>query len=236
MRKTALFLFTVGLLAGCAHDVGLRPAPSANVAAVPGEEMGAVDTLAGVQVTAIPDSWPGAVEISEEVTPVKVRIVNRSDNPVLLRYSDIKLASNNGPVYAVIPPFAIDASVSEPRLAPGYAPVTAPYTAGAGFGVAPIYSPLYPGWPAMGGTFAYDPLYYQAYGDYWREIELPTPAMLQRALPEGRLESGGSAEGFLYFEKVSPDVERVEFRMDLHNAEGGREIGTLEIPFIVTSS
>lgn len=235
MRKTALTLVTVGMFAGCAHDVNLQPAPTANTATVPGQGMVAMDTMSGVKVIAKADSWPGTVEISEEVTPIKVRIENRSGSPVLLRYSDIKLVSATGPVYAAIPPYAIDASVSEPRLAPGYAPVTAPGFAGAGFSVAPTYSPMYPGWPAMRGGFAYDPLYYQAYGDYWREIELPTPAMLERALPEGRIEAGGSAEGFLYFEKVSPEVNRVEFRMDLHNAERGREMGTLEIPFIVTS-
>jgi hypothetical protein len=235
MRKTALLFLTLGLVAGCAHDVELQPAPSANTTTVPGQGMAATDEVSGVRVTAIADSWPGTVEISKEVTPVRVRIENRSGSPVLIRYSDIKLASANGPSYAAIPPFAIDATVSEPRLAPGYAPVTAPGFAGAGFSVAPTYSPMYPGWPAMRGGFTYDPLYYQAYGDYWREIELPTPAMLERALPEGRIEAGGSVEGFLYFEKVNPEVNRVEFRMDLHNAERGREMGTLEIPFIVTS-
>jgi hypothetical protein len=235
MRKTALTLVTIGVLAGCAHDIDLQPAPTANTTTVPGQGMVAMDTMSGVKVIANAGSWPGTVEISEEVTPVRVRIENRSGNPILVRYSDIKLVSANGPVYAAIPPFAIDSTVAEPRLAPGYAPVTAPGFAGAGFGVAPIYSPLYPGWPAMRGTFAYDPLYYQAYGDYWRQIELPTPAMLQRALPEGRIEAGGSVEGFLYFEKVSPEAKHVELRMDIHNAERGRGMGTLEIPFIVTS-
>ncbi len=82
--------------------------------------------------------------------------------------------------------------------------------------------------------FSFDSEYYGFYNDYWRNIELPTQEMLDRALPEGSLEDGGRVEGFVYFEKVDPDqVERVVFRFDLIDAQTGGIFGTLSIPFVV---
>lgn len=236
MRLPALLIFSVisYLFTGCAQNVPLKPAPAAETKKLPSGAIAAVEAVDGVRVAVIPRAWPGNVEISEAVTPVKVRIENNSRNRVLVRYSNIRLIGSRGKSYAALPPHSIEATVSEPRLAPGYGPVTMPGFAGTGFGVAPLYSPLYPGLPAAPGGFFYDPWYYNYYGDYWRTIALPTPAMVQRALPEGSLNAGGSVEGFLYFQKVGNDVSRVRFLMDVVSADKGGVIGTIEIPLVVT--
>jgi hypothetical protein len=235
MRLPALLLTSALLVAGCAQNPSLKSAPAANAVAATGEAVAAVDNVSGVRVTAIPRAWPGNVRISNAVTPVKVRIDNNSSNPVLIRYSEIMLVGPGGRTFAALPPHNIDASVYAPRLAPGYTPVTTPGFVGRGFDVAPLYGPLYPGLPTATGGFFYDPFYYSHFGDFWRTVELPTDRMLQQALPEGRVNAGGHVEGFVYFQRVDADVPRVRFRMDILNAERGREIGTIEIPFTVSS-
>ena len=90
--------------------------------------------------------------------------------------------------------------------------------------MAPYYSAVY---STMG---VYDPYYYDAYETYYADIDLPTPEMLQHALPEGVVDPGGSVTGFIYFEDVSDDVPRVEFRGQLVDASTGT------IPFAVEES
>jgi hypothetical protein len=235
MRLPVFLLVPALLAAGCTQSLSLKPAPAASTVPTPGPGVAAVDDVSGVRVAVVPRAWPGDIQISSAVTPVKVRIDNNSNDRVLVRYSEIVLTAPDGQTYAALPPYRIDASVYEPRLMPGYAPVTAPGIAGRGFAIAPLYAPLYPGLPTATGGFFYDPFYYSHFGDYWRNVELPTPAMLQRALPEGSISAGGSVEGFLYFQKVDADVPRVRFRMDLLNAARGGVMGTAEIPLIVSS-
>lgn len=233
IHSSILVVAMAGVLGGCADTATLKPAPSANIKSVPGPATAAVDAVSGVQVTVIPREWPGRAQIREAVTPLKVRVRNNSDNRVMIRYSEIKLVTPDGRVYSALPPYSIDATVSTPALTPGYTPV-APGFAGAGFSVSPLYSPLYPGYPVAGRPFFYDPMYYGTYGSYWRRIGLPTEAMLSLALPEGVLAAGGNVEGYLYFQEVDPDVPQVRFRMDVLKADGGNEMGTIEIPFLVS--
>lgn len=235
MHRFFMTAIAAGLLAGCAQHTSLKPSPAAESTVAPSGHVAAVESESGVRVSVIPRSWPGDIGISSAVTPVKVRIENHSNNRVMIRYSEIALVGPRGKVHAALPPHDIDASVYQPRLRPGFSPVTTPGVVGRGFGVAPLYGPLYPGLPTATGNFFYDPFYYSHFGDFWRSVELPTPAMVQQALPEGSIAPGGIVEGFLYFQRVNPDVPRVRFRMDIFNADRGTEIGSVEIPLVVTS-
>lgn len=234
MRFPVSLFISVGLVAGCAQNVPLKPAPAAETTMISGEGRAAIEEVSGVRVAVIPRAWPGDARISNAVTPVKVLIQNNSAERILVRYSELKLVGPAGQAFVALPPHNIDASVAEPRLSPGYAPVTAPGFAGTGFGVAPLYSPMYPAWPSAAGGFYYDPFYYRNYGNYWRQVELPTPEMLQRALPEGSIDAGGKAEGYLYFQKVNEELPRVMFQMDVLKAERGGMLGAIEIPLVVT--
>lgn len=241
MRVTFAAIAAAGLLAGCADRVSLMPAPSATAVPVQGEATGAVETVSGVRVAVISREWPGTAQISEAVTPLKVDIRNNSNSPVAVRYSEFRLTTPDGRVYSALPPVAIDATVpstlaapATPRLAPGFSPITLPGFTATGFGVSPMYSPLYPGYPVAGGPFAYDPLYYGNAGTYWRSVDLPTVAMARMALPEGVLQPGGQMQGYLYFQEVDPNVDSLRFRMDVVNAGQGNEMGTIEIPFLVS--
>lgn len=237
MRLSIYLLAGTALIAACASDtVTLRPAPDANLAPAAGSQNAAADMLSGVRVTAMPRSWPGRMPIENVVTPLRVRVDNNSGNPVLIRYDKISLTSPGGKIFAALPPYSIDATVSLPRLASGHPVWSRPYFTGSLFAVSPLYASAYPGFPMAAGPYLYDPFYYSHFGHYWRNITLPTPEMLRLALPEGIIGAGGSADGFIYFEEVSRDVSRVQFRMDVLNASNGETMGTINIPFVVSAS
>ena len=65
----------------------------------------------------------------------------------------------------------------------------------------------------------------------FRRFQLPTGAMVQKALPEGVLEPGGRVTGFLYFEDIDVGKDdRATFVTDLVNASGGETVGAIRIP------
>ena len=224
----------VGLLiasGGCGGRAELEPAPAAETAA--GGEV-VVDRVDGVHVRALPTEWPGPVDIGEEVTPLRLRIQNGGSAPILVRYENFALIAPDGQRFSALPPFAIEGEVTRNVAAPPASPVAEPGFVYDGFAVAPYYTGYDPGFTVAADPFYYDPLYFSTYYDYWVDIALPTERMLQLALPEGRLERGGDVSGWLYFERVDPDLERVRFRADLVDAESGRTYGEATMPFLVT--
>ena len=56
--------------------------------------------------------------------------------------------------------------------------------------------------------------------------------MLRPALPEGVLQPGGHAQGFLYFHTEERGAA-VEFLVSLVDASSGQSFGTISIPFTV---
>lgn len=236
--KLPICLLAAGLLSACAADIAtLQPAPEARLVAAAGMGKAAFDEAAGVRVTAMPRSWPGRTPIERVVTPVRLRIDNNSGQAVLVRYDRIALSDASGRVYAALPPYSIDATVSVPRLVPGHPVLIDPGFAGHGFAVSPLYAPAFPRLPTVAGPYLFDPLYYDRHGGYWRNVTVPLPTreMLRLALPEGSIAAGGSADGFVYFEEVGTDAQRVQMRVELVSAGSGNAIGTAAIPFVVTA-
>ncbi|WP_420473741.1 hypothetical protein [Noviherbaspirillum sp. ST9] len=231
-------LLAAALLSACASDVAmLRPAPEATRADTTGAAQSAVGESGGVRVLATARAWPGRVPVEDVITPLRLRIDNNSSRPVLVRYDRIMLAGASGKGYAALPPYEIDATVSVPRLTPGHPVIVEPGFVAHGFAVSPLYAPVYPGYSTIGGPYAFDPMYYSSHGRYWRNVPvtLPTREMLRLALPEGRIAPGGGADGFVYFEKVAKDAQRVRLRVEILDADKGSRIGIVEIPFIVTA-
>lgn len=212
----------IGLLAlGCATE--LEPAPQAQT--VPGLEDAARRSVEHVSLIAKASAWPGPIAISDQVTPLQVRIQNDSERALLVRYVQFSLVDRSGRQYAALPPLEIEGSVKEPvQGAFGY----------RRFMGAPHYTGRYRHFPLHAGPYPYDPFYYDTYHGYWAEFDLPTQEMIQRALPEGVLEPGGYVQGWLYFEKVSDDASsRAVFRADLVDQASGRTFGEVRIPFLV---
>ncbi|MEZ4599598.1 MAG: hypothetical protein R2940_07400 [Syntrophotaleaceae bacterium] len=211
-------------LSACAAD--LKPAPSATT--VPRLEEAARSSVGGVKMIAQADEWPGPVDVKEVVTPVRVVVENNSGQPLRIAYTEFALVAPDGRRFSALPPFQIEGEVSQTATA-----VVDPIFGYRGFEIAPGYGPYYPGIGTYREPFYYDPYYYGTYRPYWVQIDLPTEEMIQRALPEGVLNSGGRIDGYLYFEDDSDDVGSVTFRADLVNARKGTSFGEIRIPFIV---
>lgn len=231
LRRMVIGILPIAI-AGCTGTgVNLEPAPAANEAAF--AEEAAVARVNGVQMMVQVDTWPGDPGVTENVTPVQVSIDNNSGKSLRIAYSKFALISPSGVRYSAIPPYNIEGTVDQVELAGTYAPIAAPRFTYSDFYVAPLYDPIYD-IGVYDDPFYYDMGYYDAYYGYWDNTPLPTEAMLERALPEGVLMSGGSVTGFLYFEKVDPDeVDRVRFRADLEDLEAGYTFGEIRIPLIL---
>jgi hypothetical protein len=176
----------------------------------------------------------GLPSIRDELTPLWVEIVNNSDRPMRVCYSEFALVSEDGDRYRALPPFELRGTAWAPALVSRYSPIR-PTFVHDGFWVAPWYAPLYPTMRVVGYPFRFDGTYYSTYYPHWARypIPLPTPRMLAEALPEGVLDAGGKLSGFLYFEKVDPDDNSVTFRADLVHPREGIRFGEIRIPFRV---
>jgi len=222
--RISLVLIALLLGSGCARTAQLAPAPEAN--RVAGEENSAVAEVAGVRAVVNGNTWSGEpANLEDQFTPIQVTIENHSGRPLRVRYNEFALVSASGFHYAALPPYKIEGSVV--TLA-----ATRPFFPYTGFHVAPYYRMATPYWAPWDGPFAFDSIYYGRYYPLWR-VPLPTEDMLRKAIAEGALDDGGSLSGFLYFQRVGGNVNRVNFNFDLVDARTGETFGTIRIPFIV---
>lgn len=221
----AAFLVFLGL-SGCATN--LKPSPVANRLA--GSEDTARSDANGVTVLVQAVDWPGPVDIRREVTPLRIRIENKSGAPLNVHYNEFALIDRKGKVFSALPLAQIKGEV-----AVSFEPYELPKFHFSDFSVAPTnYSRMYPGIEPFPRFIAGSPFPFDVYYNFWAEITLPTPEMRQRAIPEGYLNSGGDLEGWLYFKKVDDKYRgRVVFNADLTNAETGRKFAEVRIPFTV---
>ncbi|HEU5321801.1 MAG TPA: hypothetical protein VFX28_13430 [Methylomirabilota bacterium] len=192
----------------------LEPAPGARL--VGGGKPGVVASAAGITLVARTDAWTGRPRALEaKVIPVLVTLENGSDRPVRVRHEDFALVAEDGRRFAGVAPFDIDGVVTEPVAALPLA-VARPYHWRFGLG-APLYDP-----------FLYDPLWTPAFA----AVPLPTPDMVQLALPERVLAPQDRATGFVYFPRPPRDVRRLDLTARLVDARTGESVGTLVIPLV----
>ncbi|MGH7505074.1 MAG: hypothetical protein ACRELX_05470 [Longimicrobiales bacterium] len=209
--------------ATCAPEPTLEPAPAAQPA--PSDGHSATIEESGVRMTAWSRMWEADPrDLSSAVTPLLVELRNDGTQPLRVRFNEFELVNPAGQNFQAIPPFQIDAEIADPVRVPAY-----PFS---GFYVAPYLSPYYPGLDPFVEPWVYDATYYGPWITFWRERELPTGEMIEMALPEGVLEPGGVVKGFMYFEDVSDDAQRVTLNFDLVSPDG-TPFGELTIPFTV---
>lgn len=220
------------LLAGCAQSQ-LRPAADAEL--VPGLELAAVTENAGVRMVVQAAAWEARPEsLERELTPLKVTIENHGNQPVRVRYEDFAIETGQGIRYMPLPPLQIRGTATEradvPVRVPAY--VITPRFTYRGFYVAPWYAPYYTRLRPWAHPWPFSPIYYDTYYPRWT-VKLPTPDMLELAIPEGVIEPGGTVSGFLYFPEIEGDLGRVTFRAELMEGRNGNRLGALELPFEV---
>jgi hypothetical protein len=185
------------LFAGCARHEGLGPA---NDAIVPLDHSNqAYAEEQGIQIFVDGDAWRGAPrDLERQMEVVLVRVENHGGVPIRLMYQDFKLESANQ-VLAPLPPLALEAPASDD--APQIVSSRTGFAA-RGYYLLPAYRPYYPGAEIWGSSRSFDPTFYRRMHALWK-APLPSPEMIQMALPEGVLIPGGSARGFLYFPQLS---------------------------------
>ncbi len=262
LLSVALATFAFAAIAGCAtyRHAYLVPAPNASLS---NGGQGAVATAANVTITVLPNSWNGRPRnLYTKVTPVKVRIQNNSDVPIRLVYEDFNLESPRGQTFAALPPSEITGvqAVGQNQPTTGPRVIEAAYAQGRGrvyrnrgrvygrtriiitptfgwhnFYYAPYWGYGYYGLNPWPYGWAPNALYFNTYYPYMSAVKLPTRSMLKNGLPEGVIAPGGYVEGFLYFSKIGPDIEHVDFAARLQNANTGAQIATINIPFEVHS-
>jgi hypothetical protein len=221
------------VMAGCIPEAQLQPRSDAHSLA--GDTSAAVAVAAGVRLIADGAAWKGHPgNLERRMTPVEVRLENQSGRTLSIRYELFDLVGESRFHYAALsPPEMEEAPDAGPTCVAGYMPGYSwglHMSWGAGWGW--YHSPWYPWWP---GPY-YDPFYPPPYWPppYVRcEEPLPTEDMLKRALPEGRLENGGTVAGFLYFQGVADRERQVILQARLVDANTGEGLGALTIPFQV---
>jgi len=227
MRSSITLALTTALLAGCARNVArLTPAPDAQVVAGPGE--GAATNIDGVNIVARAQAWKwDPSDLSTKATPILLELVNNGNRSVSVRYNHIWLTDADGHRFNAMPPYDINGTVAQQYQ------IQNPYYGFNRFMLAPYLVRWYPRFARYNGAFAYDPTYYSPYYTEYARVRLPTADMVQRALPEGVLEAGGRAEGFVYFQPLHKDAKSLTLSVDIVDANTGTNVGTARIPFVV---
>lgn len=201
------------LLTGCiGGQVGVIPVT------VPVAKDGPREWL-GVDVTVSAGSWAGQPELDQEITAVRAAIVNRTGHPVRIRYADLALVGGDHETLTALPPFRLRGAIQN---------AFNPSISGSRFLVAKAYAAYFPGW-AVDETAPFDDAGYDRAFRQWH-AQLPTPDMVNQALPEGLLRDGGRIEGYVFFARpLQPDPEAT-FVARLLDARSGRPIGKISIP------
>jgi hypothetical protein len=206
-------------VAACAHSSQLAPAPNAQT--VPGNPRVAEETVDGVRVVVDSTAWRSGT-VHDVLVPVKVTIDDNGKHRLRIAYSEFTLGGASGFRLAALPPY---------QVAANNASVVQPGFFGRRYFLTPWASRFYD-WPGVWqGPFPLDVAYYNQYYAAW-PASLPDRDVLRQALPEGVLEPGGEASGFLYFAD-QPKGTQLTFLMSLIDADLGQSIGTVAIPFVV---
>lgn len=227
-------LFALPLILGaCAARSQLSPSQSAH--RVAGDPNSAVVSTGGVQVTTNTDVWSGDPERFNRLLPILVTITNDGDVPLRVRHSDFSLVTSTGERVTATSPFDLDMVEVQAYDTPIY-----PYAA-LGYGAHSAYGSSsfrrfgrYGRFGTVGHFGGFGGYGYPFGGSHYapfQRIPLPTGDMVSKSLPERLLEPGERTSGFLFFKEFSHDFDRVEFEVELVNAETRDRFATLEIPF-----
>ena len=200
--------------------------PTSGYTSAIGRSSLAVESRSGVTVTADGSVWDSSPKnLATEVTPVWVTLSNATGRPLRIQYDEFSLRGASSAIYAALSPYVLPASGSTEVLA---VPDGGDFDK---FEVAAYLAPFYPWLPVWVGPLPHGPFMHSV---AWR-ASLPTASMLDRALPEGVLENGGTASGYLYFQKVSAEESKVTFQAGLQEPtrawQPTHQVASIDIPF-----
>jgi hypothetical protein len=114
-----------------------------------------------------------------------------------------------------------------------YQPAVAYRVYGRPYYVRPAYHPYVSfGWGVHWGWYPYPYYWGYPYPSYY-QVPIPTQDMVNHALPEGAVEDGGRAGGFLYFPRVVGRETRLRFEARFVDATTNEPVATIKIPLAV---
>jgi hypothetical protein len=198
------------LLASAACASEGRPGLDWNTPPVPGGAGSA--TVGDVEVSASADAWRGwPRDLWRVVTPIHVVIDNRGAVPLRVLPGNFTLVVDGQRSLAATDPIDVRGVTDEPP----------PDSTGSRFGIP---SPGYADWALQAGapTGSGEP-------QPGEHFPLPTPEMLERALPEGVVEPGQSASGFVYFERPPARAAALALAFRLVNDQDGEPRGRIVV-------
>ncbi|HCF57287.1 MAG TPA: hypothetical protein DFS52_04720 [Myxococcales bacterium] len=207
-------LFAMALLAaGCAREQTVVPV---------GGPQGTAN-VSGVQLGVEAQAWEPPPDLAGKVTPLRVTLANGTGVPLRIRYDQFRVLSPTGAPRSVLPPLPAD-------LRSGSLGPLTPEFESESFFVPPPLLRVYPDQGLWAGPFEYRSDGLDGF-ESWPE-GLPTTGMIQRAIPEGVIETGGRVSGFLYFPPLPEGAARYVFEADLVDANTGEGFATVSIPFL----
>jgi hypothetical protein len=225
MRVAFSVLLVVLLVSACSHG---HLVPAKNARLVEGAHGAAVDVEGGVRVVASLDDWRGVGdELPDELTPIKIRVVNHSARPITILNERFSLRGRKGHVYRAVPAIPLE---HETQLA-GLGPLR-PFFAASNFSVAPRYHDVYPQLEAWPTPLARDESRNTRTSKRWKGHP-PGRELCRMALPEGVLGPEGEITGYLYFEDPTASESTLTLDAELVSAQGPDAVASVEIPLRV---
>lgn len=207
------------LAAGCAASPSrlVVPVAGSGVALDPGQRS-ATAQGEGVQVVVRPSAWQGSpASLPEYVTPFHLLVVNGSALPLRYDYGDLRLFDEARFQYTAMPPAEV-----RRLLRWGYEPGAAVVRVGGSVGV---------GLHWRRGPYYWDPWWWgPPYYPYYYPPPPRSDDVVIQALPVGVLQPGARSEGFVYFPRLRPDVQRLTFEFHHRLGDAPR---VLTFPFAV---
>jgi hypothetical protein len=209
----------------CGHG---RLIPAENARLVDGAPDVAVDVKDGVRVVASLDDWRGvAGALPDELTPIKVRVVNHSQRPITILGERFSLTGRKGHRYRAVPAIPLEHAA----LVAGMGPLR-PFFATSNFSIAARYRDVYPqleAWPTP--LPRSDPRAERADGRW--NGHPPNRELCRMALPEGVLGPEGEITGYLYFENPTGSERTLTLDADLPSAQDAGPGTSIAIPLRV---
>lgn len=242
-------LAAIGLV-GCA--IGPQIAP-------PNDQQEVSASAAGATITAFLAPWEGQpTDLADYMTPIALEFVNQSSVPVRISYVDLILTDDSGHRFIAYNPYVSDGSVAAldgvqvASRGGGHFGGGGHVSVGHRFGG----SMGHPSFRVRGGVTigrygfqhfmpwhrgpVWNPLWYPAGYASWVWVWSPriyggaAPPLDVRdlGLPEGILEPGGHAAGYVYFEPSAQRSGHLALGWDVHTADG-QPMGRASVPLEV---
>lgn len=203
LRSKLAVAFTFLLATGCA-SARLEPAEGAQ--RVPAKPRAATVKVQGIQVIAEAESWHPPEKMRDEVTALKVTIVNHGKEALRIKYDAFSLVADDGEAFHTVKPEDITIHGASRSI---------------GLPADAIVS------RSGDGSTLSSPHRSQQEKDEIRKT------LVDQSLASGDLKPGERTSGFVYFQLVPGNKDQISLKGALESAETGKVIAQADIPFQV---